>query len=192
MADDSGFTTNVLTISGTLSASNIPVVSQGSTIRPNLIIPIVNGSTPYFACRYIKLIITDTSNSEGYIEAGRLFVGTTGRFLNPTYNLSYGYGLEVLNDAEVMRSKNGVDYFGTAVIRRQFTIQLDELSAAERASLLYMYAYGPSDEWLVMLNPSETEHMQHVGFLGRVKRPNSIFGNKGNVFSNQIVIEEIV
>lgn len=185
LASDAAFTTNVLVLTGSV------VSAYGSAWR-NLVIPIVNGANSYFSCQYLKLIINDPGNLNGYIQAGCLYVCPLQATLRPSYNLSFGYDIGYSNDTDSARSLAGVEYFATENLRRLYSIPLNYLTEAERSQLLYLQSGGASREWLIHIDPAATSYGQVLTLLGRVKRPNPIKSPYVAMHATELNVEEII
>lgn len=65
---------------------------------------LVTLATPVY-CQFWKLFLTDISNSDGYIEGGRLMVS---RYYQPEVNFDWGYGFEWVDPSIQTRTRSGV------------------------------------------------------------------------------------
>lgn len=128
--------------------------------------------------RYWRVEIIDTSNSDGYIQIGRLFMA---RGWTPTVNYSYGSGLGFQDPTPVDTSLSGAEYFDVRSKFRVMQFSLPYITDSEA----YSYALdlqrlaGVSGEILVMpdggANVSQQPQRSFVGRLrqlGAIKQPN--------------------
>lgn len=141
--------------------------------------------------RYWRVLITDTSNSDGYINLGRVFIGAA---FVPTYNISYGRGL-VVNDASAIEtSLTGEEFFDQKQRYRVHTLSLDFLSRTEAyTNILDMQRnIGTTGEILISLDPDDTSNVPRHSFMGRLQSISPVLEASFEVFTNQMEIREII
>lgn len=78
--------------------------------------------------RYVRVEITDTGNTAGYVELGRCFVSNA---FEPNINVSYGFSIAWLQDYESEKSLGGTEWFNIKSQGREFSGELSELSESE-------------------------------------------------------------
>jgi hypothetical protein len=125
------------------------------------------------AARYWRCEISDTSNSDGYIEAGRLFLGPIWQ---PTYNMSLGAQIGYLDDSTVETAFGGSEFFDDRPVRRQVTIRFDELSDSEAwlQALDMQRLRGITRELFFSWDPDDQEYIMQRSFLARIEALNPI------------------
>ena len=90
--------------------------------------------TPVFG-RYWKVIITDTSNPDGYIEAGRL---KFGEFFEGTYNMNWGYASDLKSNSKALISESGARFVRNKTQQRTFSLDFSYLDSIEEQSIIKM------------------------------------------------------
>jgi hypothetical protein len=112
--------------------------------------------------------IFDSSNPDGYIEFGRIFIGES---FQPTINMRYGaqLGYEENTNIELTLSNN--EYFDVKTPRRTASFQLDGLSKDEAFTKTYVMQrqQGIHSEVFFCYDPDIDQTMYLRTFLGRLK-----------------------
>lgn len=88
----------------------------------------------YKTARYWKIEITDTTNSMGYIELGRCWMGEAT--FEPAVGVSYGAGLGYTSRDVIEESIGGILWGEKRVPRRSLTAVFEMLTPAERRKAL--------------------------------------------------------
>lgn len=119
--------------------------------------------------RYVKVEITDTANSDGYLEFGRLFVGEGWQ---PTYNMGYaGTALPQEDLSTVTATPSGKEFFAERAVRRSMRFELKWLSHGEGALVQDMQRTAKTvGEVLVVFDPSDLVNVKRSAFLGRMRQ----------------------
>jgi hypothetical protein len=132
---------------------------------PDLILGLASAIT----ARYARLEIIDTSNADGYIEIGRLFIGPA---LAPADNYSKGAEAGYQDRSGVQQSLGGIDYFDEKPVRRTFSFALDWLTVAEayNQALELQRLCGITKEVLLIVDPADTTYNQKRHYLGRLQQ----------------------
>jgi hypothetical protein len=115
--------------------------------------------------RYVTVTIADASNPAGYVQLGRLFIGTG---FQPAVNFNRG-AVDAWDDFSTMtRSKSGSPFFSKVQPRQRFAeFTLGMLSAAESTQVHEMDGFlGITDEILYVPDPADMAYSQRFGFLG--------------------------
>lgn len=166
---DSGFTVQIYdsgTVdvypTGSLGAGK-PTLAEAQRWQQN-IFHILSAST---SARYGELQITDTANTDGYFEAGRLFVGLK---FQPTRNAAYGRAaLRLTSRTGMVEAEDGTPYFNTRRPRFSIPFSLDWLTEAEAMVLLDMQALvDVHGEVLAMWDPGDIEYAYKRQVFGRL------------------------
>lgn len=121
------------------------------------------------AARYWKVEIDDTANTDGYVQIGRLFLGSAWQ---PLVNYDYGWSLGFESDTTVEKALGGQEYFDRRTGRRVFRCQLSWLSeqeAYERAWEIQRQL-GHDGEVFVMADPDNNLYENRLAFLARLRQ----------------------
>lgn len=140
------------------------VVDAGYTNHPYL----AAHTMPFWLnARYVTIEVNDTTNSEGYVEFGRVFVG--GGF-EPVYNAQYGLqdGWDDLSTVEY--SESGAMLHTPRRRRRWVKFSLGILSHTEAAVIHELIRrQGTTGEVLYIPDNTNQESLQRYGMLGRLR-----------------------
>lgn len=117
--------------------------------------------------RYWRITISDASNSDGYTQMGRVFIGDAW---TAEYNYSFGASLKFSDPTVVMESLGGEEYFDVRKNPREHEFNLQFLTETEAyARVIDMQRYaGVSGEVLVVPNSDDTSNGFRRNFLGRM------------------------
>lgn len=112
--------------------------------------------------------ISDPSNPDGFIEAGRLFMAPKWQ---PVYNANYGATLGWETTTEVQTALSGAEYFDVKTPYRVATMRFDVMTESEGLSGPFeiMRKAGIHGEILFMWDPQDTIHAPRRQFLGRFR-----------------------
>jgi hypothetical protein len=120
--------------------------------------------------RYLRIRIIDTTNADGYVQIGRVFVGPAW---TPTVNYSYGGSLAYEDPTTVDTSLGGAEYFDERSPYRvmRFTLGfLDEKTEGFAKALDIVRRAGISGEILVIPDPDDKDNGQRRNFMGRLRQ----------------------
>lgn len=81
------------------------------------------------AAKSFTLTLTDAANPAGYLEASRLFVG---RYLQPTYNMAWGFKLSWVEASSQERTEGGTLRSDGQEPYRRMSFKLADLTASDR------------------------------------------------------------
>lgn len=156
-------------------------------------------------CQSIKIDITDTSNPDGYLEVGRLFMGRT---VEPTYNPEWGDISQGYVDlTEVQRAGDNTKYFYTKPKMRTLELSLKHLSQAEALSGFYdaqrevglsgevFYAFSKPEyiaNATTNINMTSDKNFYARTFLANFAQLDPVSMVYYNGFSTAIKLEEII
>lgn len=141
--------------------------------------------------QYWNILIDNTTNPDGFITIGRLFIGPV--FI-PTRNMSYGMSL-VVNDASVTEtSLTGEEFFDQRQHYRVHKFDLDFLTKIEAYSnMLDMQRnIGTTNEIFVSIDPDDTSNAPRLSFMGRMQTVQPVVNTNWNIYKNSFEIREIV
>lgn len=134
--------------------------------------PVIVTLPSFYSARYVTIEFDDTSNTDGYVEFGRLFVG--GGF-NPDRNASMGLieGYISLSNEEDLES--GATIVWPKRSRKTARMSFDALSMTEFGAVFEMLRRsGTHAEILYVPSVSDSIWTQRSGFLGRIARMNPV------------------
>lgn len=123
----------------------------------------------YYSGRYLRIQITDTSNPDGWVQLGRVFVGGG---LSPTWNASYAGWSERWTDDQsvIQRADGGGEFYDPRRRSRVAQFSLDWMEPGESAFIHEMQRrLGTTGEALWVPDADDMGYSQQYGFLGRMR-----------------------
>lgn len=119
--------------------------------------------------RYWRIEIDDTTNADGYVEIGRLFMASQWQ---PPTNMVYGAALGYDTTTSIDAALNGTEYFDSRTNFRTFRFTLENLSYDEghARALEAFKRLGIDNEVFIIPDPEDTTQMLRRAFLGRLKQ----------------------
>ena len=141
--------------------------------------------------RYWRVEVADASNSDGYVQIGRLFMASTWV---PSVNYSYGAGLGYQDPTPIDTSLSGAEYFDVRSRFRVFNFTLQYILNTEA----YSYALelqrlaGTSGEVLVIPDSADTTNLPTRSFVGRLLQLGAITQPQPTAFTAQFQIKELL
>lgn len=140
--------------------------------------------------RYWAVEIFDEGNPAGFIEVGRLIIGSVWQ---PVFNYSYDgneFGLDPLTDMEEGRS--GVRFFNPRNQRRTFSFSFPYLPEDETFGQVYRLATrsGTHNHVVVVPSPDDTGSYQREAFIGTLGVMPSLRRAAPGLASTSFKIEE--
>ena len=125
------------------------------------------------SARYWRIEIDDTTNSAGYVEIGRAFIGDAWQ---PTTNMSVGASIGWEETTAIQTALSGAEYFSHVPVfrvARFSTTNMPEAQALGMASEIQRIS-GVSGEVFFMWDPDDTAYAPQLGFLGRLRTLSAI------------------
>jgi len=120
-------------------------------------------STPTSA-RYWRIAISDTGNTDGYVEIGRLVIASA---YQPTINMAKGAGLGWQTSSTRTESRGGAFFHEDRPRRRVFNFTLPMVDTDE--ALVHGFelqrALGTTNQLFFIFDPDDTVHMHRRSFL---------------------------
>lgn len=108
---------------------------RGGYVNKQILTPYtVKWFTPVFS-RYLKIIIDDQTNPQGYIQISRLKVG---RYFEGAYNINWGVSRGVKINSKVSFSESGARFVKRKPQQRTLTLDWSYLSANEEFNIFEM------------------------------------------------------
>jgi hypothetical protein len=119
-------------------------------------------------CRYWRIDFDDTTNSAGYVQWGRIFIGPVWQ---PAVNMSWGASLAWETDTEVGKSLSGSESFDYKQPYRVSRYKLEAMSRDEGLANAYelQRRAGIDKEVMWVEDPDATFHALRTRFLGRLR-----------------------
>lgn len=117
--------------------------------------------------RYWRIDITDTTNSDGYIQFGYFFAAPIFR---GTVDIQLGSSLSFLDNTGIQESIGGVEYFDIRKKPRVLVVGFKGLSKNEALSNLFNMAQRRGKNELIYIIPDSTDllNMNKEAFIGRL------------------------
>lgn len=153
--------------------------------------PYINLLASAQTLQYWRVEISDTSNSDGYVQIGRLFMASTWV---PSTNYSYGAGLGYQDPTPVDTSLSGAEFFDVRSRYRVFEFQLEYIASTEA----YSYALelqrlsGTSGEVLVVPDSADTTNQPQRAYVGRLLQLGAITQPQPALFNVSFQIKELL
>lgn len=141
--------------------------------------------------RYWKIELDDTTNSDGYVEAGRLFFGSGWQ---PLFNASYGMTLGWVDPSEIDTSLSGVEYYDEKTKYRIVRFAIDTMPYYEGHQNAFELTrrQGTTSEVLFVSDPDDRENVHRRNFLGRLNQLNPLEYPYWNNTSMGFEIKEVI
>jgi hypothetical protein len=123
--------------------------------------------------QYWRIELNDTNNAAGYIQAGRLFIGSAWQ---PAKNFSYGNSIGWETKTVVDEVISGAEFFDPRTPYRVAKISLDWLSMDEALAQAFELTRraGIDQEVMYIHDPDDTIHALRRQFLARARVLNPI------------------
>lgn len=139
--------------------------------------------------RYWKISITDTSNPAGYVQIGRVFIGTAWQ---PAVNVSYGAGLGYEDPSQIEASLGGEEVFDVRRRRRTHRFELGFLSQSEAIDsvLSLQRLQGQTGEVLIVPDVTDSTNLSKVAFFGRLRSLSPVQQTRPTTWSTNFEIQE--
>lgn len=141
---------------------------------------------------YLRIDISDPTNADGYIEAGRCYAGPK---YQPTKNISYGWEIGWQDDSEAERSLGGQLYFNPKPKYREVKFTLEYVTQEEAYLNLFEFIdrrKGVSGDILFIPQPDRTDFYLYEVIYGRMRELGSISQPTWNTVSKSYVLEELI
>ncbi len=158
-----------------------------ATFRP---IAFFYSATPVLA-RYVKIIISDASNSDNYVQVGRAYVAAA---FTPTNNVAYGLETSFVDNSRSVISRGGQVYVDTVPKRRRFGFRfhyMDEDEAFSEANEIQRLK-GLSGDVLMAIDVDDTTHRMRQSCYGRLATLQPLTAETTGQFSMDMAIEELI
>jgi len=141
--------------------------------------------------RYWLIEFSDLTNSDGYVEIGRLFVGNS--FL-PENNASFSWSLGYEDGSMIEEAIGGAEYYDQRPKYRVCRFGLDWLGETEAmtTALGASRILGVTDEVLLIWDKDDGNNLMRQSFLGRLRSLTPIENPDPVRFTTAYEIKEII
>lgn len=144
-------------------------------------------------CTGLTILLTDNSNTAGYLEASRLVVGD---YWSPVYNTSFGLTSQPRSLSSTMRTESGNLVTNRGIQYNSMSFDLAWLTPSDRAIFTkILKSNGINKPLLISLFPDSTsddyDKEQTFQIYGKLSQLSDITHPMFSVYSSKIEIEEI-
>lgn len=141
--------------------------------------------------QYWRFDLTDTANTAGYVQLGRVFIGTNWR---PDRGAATGATLGYESRSTTTEADDGAEYHterrGPRVAR--FNIEAQTQDEAMRKVLEMQRQLGSTGEVLFQWDTSDTLYQPARAFLGRLRSLSPLTAINSNLWSASFEIKELL
>jgi hypothetical protein len=147
--------------------------------------------TTVTSAQYMLVELFDTSNPDGYVQIGRLFMADGW---TPTVNMQYGAALGYTSRDEIDEADSGAEYFNARPAPRYAQFELGFLSEAEAMGRAFdlQRIVGTTGEVLFVWNQEDTLHSLRRTFLARLRELSPIEQNYFDNFRTTHAVKELL
>ncbi len=152
------------------------------------ILQFVYKPSPFLMKRYVEITINDPGNSDGYLQAGSLWIG---KLFVPTYPASWGLTYGIADRSQRLVSDGGQAYPVVYDRPRRLTFSLDYLTDTEVSTYVRPFDYICGVEQNMVFIPSlAMAPLATEAILGTIVAMEEIERRHPNVHSRRYVVEE--
>ena len=141
--------------------------------------------------RHWRVEVGDTSNPDGYVQIGRLFLASSW---TPSVNFAYGAGLGFEDPTPVEQSLSGAEFFDVRSRYRVFEFELQFIQASEAwASMMDLQRLsGSFGEVLVVPDRDDPTTQPARAFVGRLRQMGAIRQVQPGAFAVSYQVKELI
>lgn len=145
----------------------------------------------WYSARYVRIEISDAANPDGYIQMGRIFVGSG---FVPAIGARYGLSEGWDDVSRLDYTLSGALVADIGRRRRWAKFELGYIRQADEAPIVHemLRRLGTAGEVLYLPNTSNWQDCQRYGFVGRLREMSAIEYPYVNGRSIGLVIEELI
>ena len=139
----------------------------------------------------LEIVISDSANTSGYIEASRL---VCGQYWAPTYNTSFGVSIGYVDNSVQSRTEAGNLITSINAMHRTLTFSLDWLTDADRVRLLsILRGNGLRKPIFVSIFPDDSDvtKEQNYQIYGKLSNLAQLTHPIYTMYSSSLSLEEI-
>mgnify|MGYP001562811584 CR=1 FL=1 len=141
--------------------------------------------------RYWRIEIDDTANAAGYVQIGRVFIGSAWQ---PVYGMDFGATLGWETKTAIQEALGGAEYFQRRTPYRVAQFQTNLMSIDEGLGNAFdiQRRAGIDAEVLWVQDPADTLHALRRRFLGRMRQLSPMLYPYANAHSTAFEIKELL
>lgn len=159
--------------------------------REDLTATLVHVLPEPYSGQSFTLEVFDSANQDGFLEAGRLFMGSGWQ---PVHNMSYGAQIGFEPRSLIDEAIGGTEFFDERQDYRvaRFALPITSEDEAMGQSFELMRKQSITKDVFFMWDTQDTFHILRRSFLGRLRQLSPIEADQFNIFSNQYEIKELI
>jgi hypothetical protein len=144
-----------------------------------------------YIARYWRVEFNDQSNSDNYVQIGRLFAG---RVFQPSANFDWGAGIGYVDDSTIEAAWSGAEYYDRRTVRRTVILRFGWLEDGEalQRMLDMQRLQGVTREILFIYDPADTLYFQRRSFLARSEALSPIENIRLNAHGVAVKLRELI
>lgn len=142
--------------------------------------------------RYLRIDISDASNADGYLQAGRLIAGPSYR---PSVNYANGVQFEFVDESRVTKSRGGQTFVDEVERYRVMRFELINLPENEIFGNVFNSIdrlRGISKDILVIPQPAKSSTWITQNIYGRIRQTQPITNSALTYYGRMIEVEELI
>lgn len=142
--------------------------------------------------RYLRVDISDASNTDGYLEAGRLISGPAYR---PSINYANGVEFEFVDESRVTKSRGGQTFIDE--VERFRRIRFDLINLPENEIFQNVFNQldrlkGVAGDILIIPQPDKPSTWITQNIYGRITNTDPIINSALTYYGRRIEVEEMI
>lgn len=144
------------------------------------------------AARYLRIDISDPSNPDGYLQAGRLICGPA---YEPSINYANGVEFEFIDQSRVTKSRGGQTFVDEVERFRRMRFELINLPEAEIFGNIFNQVdrlRGISQDILIIPQPDSPDTWITQNIYGRISQTGPIVNSALDYYTRLIEVEELI
>lgn len=141
--------------------------------------------------RHLAVDLDDPDNPAGYLQAGRLFVGSAW---SPSINMQYGWSIQQVDTSRSVRSRGGQTYVDMQPKFRRLRFSIDFLGRDEMFGNAYELERlkGTGGDLFVMIDPEDVAHRHRHSVYGVLQDTSPIANPVPERFSKSFTVDELL
>lgn len=146
---------------------------------------------PTVGAQFLRLEIFDSANPSGYVELGRIFIG---RKFEPERGFEVGASIGYVDESEVERSLQGVEYFREIQMHRVANLTAPVMNKNEAFSAVFemQRKTGITKEVMIIGDPDDAAEQLRQSFIGRLQQVSPIVHTAYGLHSVGFEIKELI
>tara|TARA_R110000824_G_scaffold271664_2_gene460150 strand:- start:134 stop:982 length:849 start_codon:yes stop_codon:yes gene_type:complete len=144
------------------------------------------------AARYLRITISDSTNTDGYIQAGRLVAGPS---YVPSVNAAFGMEFEFVDNSRVSKSRGGQTFIDEVDRYRVCRFELRNIPQDEMMANVFNNLdrlRGVAKDVLIIPQPDDSDTWITQNVYGRVISSSPVYNTGMSLYGRQFEIEELI